>query len=140
MFILTIFFTNKYNFWIVSGLANFDSTTNINYRYFQPARTAPRFVNQGGQTIKVKVGDTVTIPCKIQNKGKYQKYTLGQNPGPPFFLFICLFKRTTEIVDRIVNKGGQLIKVNYSGLHRAYLSSISIRCKWGYAYSFCQIF
>ena len=28
----------------------------------------------------------------------------------------------------------------YSGLHRAYLSSISIRYKWGYAYSFCQIF
>ena len=27
----------------------------------------------------------------------------------------------------------------YSGLHRAYLSSISIRYKWGYAYSFCQI-
>ena len=26
----------------------------------------------------------------------------------------------------------------YSGLHRAYLSSI--RYKWGYAYSFCQIF
>jgi len=52
-----------------SGLANFDSATNINYRYFQPERSAPRFVNQGGQTIKVKVGDTVTIPCKIQNKG-----------------------------------------------------------------------
>ena len=28
----------------------------------------------------------------------------------------------------------------YSGLHRAYLSSISIRYKWGYAYSFCQIY
>ena len=28
----------------------------------------------------------------------------------------------------------------YSGLHRAYLSSISIRYKWGYAYSICQIF
>jgi hypothetical protein len=28
----------------------------------------------------------------------------------------------------------------YSGLHRAYLSSISLRYKWGYAYSFCQIF
>jgi hypothetical protein len=28
----------------------------------------------------------------------------------------------------------------YSGLHRVYLSSISIRYKWGYAYSFCQIF
>ena len=29
----------------------------------------------------------------------------------------------------------------YSGLHRASFSSISsIRCKWGYAYSFCQIF
>ena len=28
----------------------------------------------------------------------------------------------------------------YSGLHRAFLSSISIRYKWGYAYSFCQIF
>ena len=28
----------------------------------------------------------------------------------------------------------------YSGLHRAYFSSISIRYKWGYAYSFCQIF
>ena len=28
----------------------------------------------------------------------------------------------------------------YSWLHRAYLSSISIRYKWGYAYSFCQIF
>ena len=53
-----------------SGLANYDST-NIHYRYFQPARTAPRFVNQGGQTIKVTVGDTVTIPCKIRNKGKY---------------------------------------------------------------------
>jgi hypothetical protein len=28
----------------------------------------------------------------------------------------------------------------YSGLHRAYFSSISIRYKWGYAYSFRQIF
>ena len=28
----------------------------------------------------------------------------------------------------------------YSGLHRAYSCSISIRYKWGYAYSFCQIF
>ena len=28
----------------------------------------------------------------------------------------------------------------YSGLHRAYFSSISIRYKWGYDYSFCQIF
>ena len=28
----------------------------------------------------------------------------------------------------------------YSGLHRAYLSSISIRYKQSYAYSFCQIF
>ena len=28
----------------------------------------------------------------------------------------------------------------YSGLHRAYLGGISIRYKWGYAYSFCQIF
>ena len=28
----------------------------------------------------------------------------------------------------------------YSGLHRAYFSSISIRYKWGYAYSFSQIF
>ena len=28
----------------------------------------------------------------------------------------------------------------YSGLHRAYLSSKRIRYKWGYAYSFCQIF
>ena len=28
----------------------------------------------------------------------------------------------------------------YSGLHRAYLSSVSIRYKCGYAYSFCQIF
>ena len=109
MFTWTIFFINKYNFCIVSGLANYDSTTNINYRYFQPARTAPRFVNQGGQTIKVKVGDTVTIPCKIQNKGKYQKYTLGQNLRP--FLFTCLFKRTTEIVNRFVNKGRQPIKV-----------------------------
>ena len=86
MFTLTIFFTNKYNFWIVSGLANFDSATNINYRYFQPERSAPRFVNQGGQTIKVKVGDTVTIPCKIQNKGKHQKYTLWQKPKISFLI------------------------------------------------------
>ena len=28
----------------------------------------------------------------------------------------------------------------YSRLHRAYFSSISIRYKWGYAYSFCQTF
>ena len=28
----------------------------------------------------------------------------------------------------------------YYGLHRAYFSTISIRYKWGYAYSFCQIF
>ena len=28
----------------------------------------------------------------------------------------------------------------YSGLHRAYLSSMSIRYKWGYTYFFCQIF
>ena len=28
----------------------------------------------------------------------------------------------------------------YSGLHRAHFSSISIRYKRGYAYSFCQIF
>jgi hypothetical protein len=28
----------------------------------------------------------------------------------------------------------------YSGLHRAYFSSISVRYKWGYACSFCQIF
>ena len=28
----------------------------------------------------------------------------------------------------------------YSGLHRAYFSSINIRYKWGYAYSFRQIF
>ena len=28
----------------------------------------------------------------------------------------------------------------YSGLHRAYFSSISTRYKWGYAYSFCLIF
>ena len=27
----------------------------------------------------------------------------------------------------------------YSGLHRAYFCSISLRYKWGYAYSFCQI-
>ena len=91
-------------------MANFDSATNINYRYFQPERSAPRFVNQGGKTIKVKVGDTVTIPCKIQNKGKYKKYTLEHIPGPLFFLFVCLFKWTTEIVDGIVNKGGQPIK------------------------------
>ena len=29
---------------------------------------------------------------------------------------------------------------HYSGLHRAYFSSISIKYKWDYAYSFCQIF
>ena len=29
---------------------------------------------------------------------------------------------------------------SYSGLHRACFSSTSIRYKWGYAYSFCQIF
>ena len=29
---------------------------------------------------------------------------------------------------------------SYSRFHRAYFSSISIRSKWGYAYSFCQIF
>ena len=28
----------------------------------------------------------------------------------------------------------------YSGLHKAYFSSISIKYKWGYAYSFCQNF
>ena len=28
----------------------------------------------------------------------------------------------------------------YSRLHRAYFSSMNIRYKWGYAYSFCQIF
>ena len=28
----------------------------------------------------------------------------------------------------------------YSGLHRAYLSSISVRYKWGFAYSFSKIF
>ena len=28
----------------------------------------------------------------------------------------------------------------YSGLHRAYFSSMIIMYKWGYAYSFCQIF
>ena len=28
----------------------------------------------------------------------------------------------------------------YSGLHRAYLSNMIIRYKWGYAYSFCRIF
>ena len=28
----------------------------------------------------------------------------------------------------------------YSGLHRAYLSSIGMRYEWGYACSFCQIF
>ena len=28
----------------------------------------------------------------------------------------------------------------YSRLDRAYLSIISMRYKWGYAYSFCQIF
>ena len=84
---------NKYIFLILSGLANFDSATNINYRYFQPERSAPRFVNQGGKTIKVKVGDTVTIPCIIQNKGKYQKYTLGQNSGP---LFVYLFVKTHD--------------------------------------------
>ena len=28
----------------------------------------------------------------------------------------------------------------YSGIHRVYLSNISIRYKWGYAYSFCQNF
>ena len=28
----------------------------------------------------------------------------------------------------------------YSGLHRAYFCSISIRYKWSYTYSFCQIF
>ena len=123
-------------------------------------------VNKGRQPIKVKVGSTVTIPCKIQNKNtlldriwdphsfnsfvclnfirlfewtteivdkivsqggqmeiqsqscakyktkvhKHQKYTLEHIPGPLFFLFLCLFKWTTEIVDGIVNKGGQPIK------------------------------
>ena len=28
----------------------------------------------------------------------------------------------------------------YSGPNRAYFSSLSIRYKWGYAYSFCQSF
>ena len=46
----------------ILGVANYN-------RYFGP-RMPPIFVNSGGKTIKVTVGDTVTIPCKIHNKGK----------------------------------------------------------------------
>ena len=52
---------------LVSGLANYDSKDKL-YHYFGPS-SPPVFVNRGGQTIKVTVGDTVTIPCKIHNKG-----------------------------------------------------------------------
>lgn len=50
-----------------SGSANYHVDT-VNRRYFGPI-SPPVFVNPGGTKIKVKVGDTVTIPCKIHNKG-----------------------------------------------------------------------
>ena len=51
----------------VPGSANYHVDT-VNRRYFGPI-SPPVFVNPGGTKIKVKVGDTVTIPCKIHNKG-----------------------------------------------------------------------
>lgn len=53
-----------------SGVANYNSNSksDLHRRYFGP-RMPPIFVNSGGKTIKVTVGDTVTIPCKIHNKG-----------------------------------------------------------------------
>ena len=58
-------------FFRVLGVANYNSKSNsdLHRRYFGP-RMPPIFVNSGGKTIKVTVGDTVTIPCKIHNKGK----------------------------------------------------------------------
>ena len=52
-------------------MANYNSQANsdLHRRYFGP-RMPPIFVNSGGKTITVTVGDTVTIPCKIHNKGK----------------------------------------------------------------------
>ena len=52
----------------VPGSANYHVDTVD--RYFSP-RTPPVFMSPGGTKIKVSVGDTVTIPCKIHNKGKF---------------------------------------------------------------------
>ena len=81
-------------------------------------------VNKGRQPIKVKVGSTVTIPCKIQNKN-----TLLDRIWDPhsFNSFVCLnfirlFEWTTEIVDKIVSQGGQTIKVKVG-------DTVTILCK-----------
>ena len=61
------------------------------------------------------------------------------------FLACSLFypvRRCSVCYSRVRNKHSPTLInfLTYSGLHRAYFSSISIRYKWGYAYSFCQIF
>ena len=56
----------------VPGSANYHVDT-VNRRYFGPI-SPPVFVNPGGTKIKVKVGETVTIPCKIHNKGKFDLF------------------------------------------------------------------
>ena len=89
------------------------------------------------------------------------KHELNFSKRPPFFP--PLFTVYTEFIAIIFNKGFtvqyQYSRVRnkhsptiinfltffqglrpYSRLHRSYFSSISIRYKWGYAYSFCQIF
>ena len=64
-------------------------------------------------------------------------------------LRLCQFKISWNPYSRVRNKHS-LMLINfltffqglwpYSGLHRAYFISISIRYKCGYSYSFCQIF
>ena len=60
-----------------------------------------------------------------------------------------IFYFSTQVYSRVRNKHSPTL-INfltffqglrpYSGLHRTYFSSINIRYKWGYAYSFRQIF
>ena len=44
-------------------------------------------MNPGGKALKVTVGDTVTIPCKIHNKGKWKN---PKKEFPRFGLFNLL--------------------------------------------------
>ena len=77
-------------------------------------------VEAGRQSKMIKI-----LSMQFVNDPLTNKYSRVQNKHSPTLInFLTFFQGLRP----------------YSGLHRAYFSSISIRYKWGYAYSFCPIF
>ena len=86
-------------------------------RIILKVRFTSRFKFQFGH-LNLKSKEIEMIPFELPYSGVRNKHT------PTLINFLSFFQGLQT----------------YSGLHRAYISSISIRYKGGYAYSFCQIF